>query len=245
MRQLELLTHEQTLALIKRAQNGDTDAQEELCLKIDALVKSIVKRFLNRGVEYDDLVQIGRIGLLKSIMGFNAGFGVRFSTYAVPMIAGDIKRFLRDDGMVKVSRSIKENARKAYGAQEELKKTLGRDPTVDELAQKLNMDRSEVVFAMESAVQPASLFEHAYDAGESKTLVLDLIEEKQDVDMVDKILIKELISRLEPKERKLIMLRYFDDKTQAQIAEVMGVSQVQISRQLSKTITKLKQEVCR
>lgn len=241
----QLLTHEETLLLIKDAQKGDESAKEILFIKNEALVKSIVKRFLGRGVEYEDLMQIGNLGLLKAILGFDASFGVRFSTYAVPMIAGDIKRFLRDDGILKVSRSIKETAVKAYRVCEEMKKKLGRDATIDELSKELEMDAADVVFVMESAVPPSSLYENAYEKDDGKTLVLDTIEDDSEKDMLDKIMLKQLLSELTAKERRLILLRFFDDKTQTQIAEMMGVSQVQVSRQLAKTIEKLKKAACK
>jgi len=236
----KLLSHEQTMAFIKEAQSGSENAKEILFVKNEALVKSIVKRFLGRGVDYEDLMQIGNLGLLKAINGFDDSFGVRFSTYAVPMIAGDIKRFLRDDGMIKVSRSIKETAAKAYKIVDDIKREQGRDASLEEISNEMGMDMSEVVFIMDSACAPSSLYEPAFDSKDGKTLLLDIIEDKNDSDIIEKIMLKQLLSKLTAKERKLIMLRFFDDKTQSQIAEILGVSQVQVSRQLTKTIEKLK-----
>lgn len=240
---MELLTHEQTLRLLKEAQNGSEEAKETLFIRNEALVKSIVRGFLNRGVEYEDLLSIGNLGFLKAINGYDPSFGVKFSTYAVPMIAGDIKRFLRDDGIIKVSRSVKEKSAKIFKLTEDLRKKAGRDPTIEELSQKLDMSKEDIVFAMEAAGAPCSLYEPVSKDGESDTKVIDIIEDTQSVDMIDKMLLKELLRELEPNERKLIFLRYFKDRTQEQIAKVMGISQVQVSRQLTKTINKMKKHV--
>lgn len=236
----DLLTHEQTLELIKQAQNGDHKARETLVIRNLALVKSIVKGFLGRGQEYDDLLQIGNIGLIKAIDGYNMEFNVRFSTYAVPMISGEIKRFLRDDGIIKVSRSLKENAIKIFRAQETLKKTLGREPTIEEIAQETQMDKEEVVHSMEAVREPLSIYEPIFE-DESKQLI-DTITQDFSSHMVDVLLLKELISKLEPNEREIIMLRFFKDKTQSEIAEIVGVSQVQISRILTRTLKKMREK---
>ena len=235
---MQLLSHEETLRLIKLAQKGDECAKETLFIRNEALVKSIVRGFLGRA-EYDDLVQIGNVGLMKAIIGYDESFGVRFSTYAVPMIAGDIKRFLRDDGIIKVSRSVKEKGVRIFKAQEEIKRKLKRDPTIEEIAKALDMERAEIVFAMEAVNTPCSLYEPAVHGDESKTVVIDTIEEKQTRDITDKILLKELLTKLSPYERKLIVLRFFMDKTQTQIAKIMGISQVQVSRHISKILKKL------
>lgn len=238
-----VLSHEESLALIKAAQNGDNAAKETLVVRNTALVKSIVKKFLNRGVEFEDLMQIGSLGLIKAVLGYDARFNVRFSTYAVPMIAGEIKRFLRDDGIIKVSRSLREKSFEIFSAKEVLKNELKREPTIDELAAKLDMAAEDIVFAMEAVRTPVSIFEPAFEDEGSKTLLIDTMSEGSDNDMIDTILLKELIQKLEPKERQLIMLRFFSDKTQMEIAELMGVSQVQVSRLITKTIQKLKKAV--
>ncbi len=238
-----LLSHEESLRLIKKAQKGDAAAQETLVVRNTALVKSIVKKFLNRGVEFDDLMQIGSLGLIKAIKGYDPSFDVRFSTYAVPMIAGEIKRFLRDDGIIKVSRSLREKSFEIFNVKERLKDELKREPTIDELAQKLQMSPEDIVFAMEAVRSPVSIYEPAFDDDNSKTLLIDTMSEHDDNAMIDSILLKEMIQKLDPKERQLIMLRFYSDKTQMEIAEVLGVSQVQVSRLITKTLNKLKKSV--
>jgi len=237
---MELLSHEQTLKLIALAKKGDEAAKETLVLRNEALVKSIVRGFLQRGVEYEDLMQIGTMGLLKAIYGYDAGFGVRFSTYAVPMIAGDIKRFLRDDGMIKVSRSLKENASKICRAKEILKRQMCAEPTVEDISRMVGISPEDIVFSMEAMCAPISIYEPVYDDSESKTQIIDTVQVDDTTEVIDKIFLKQLISTLSARERKLIMLRFFSDKTQSQIAEILGVSQVQVSRQLSKTLSKLR-----
>ena len=238
-----VLSHEESLRLIEAAQKGDRAAKETLVVRNTALVKSIVKKFLNRGVEFEDLMQIGSLGLIKAVIGYDAKFNVRFSTYAVPMIAGEIKRFLRDDGIIKVSRSLREKSFEIYNAKEALKNELKREPTIDEISQKLGMAPEDIVFAMEAVRSPVSIFEPAFEDEGSKTLLIDTMSENTDNDMIDTILLKELIQKLEPKERQLIMLRFYSDKTQMEIAELLGVSQVQVSRLITKTIQKLKKAV--
>ncbi len=207
-----------------------------------ALVKSIVKKYLGRGVEFDDLFQIGCLGLVKAIQNYDEQFNVRFSTYAVPMIAGEIKRFLRDDGMIKVSRSIKELATKAVAAQERLRRTLGGDPGILELAKEVDAEPEDIAVALEAVRPHVSLYEHVYDDGSDATLLdrMQLSDGAEDTGVVDKILLKELLGQLEARERQLIVLRYFQDKTQSEIARLMGVSQVQISRLENRIISKLR-----
>ncbi len=238
-----VLSHEESLRLIKAAQHGDDDAKETLIIRNTALVKSIVKKFLNRGVEFEDLMQIGSLGLVKAVLGYDPKFDVRFSTYAVPMIAGEIKRFLRDDGIIKVSRSLREKSFEIFSVKEILKSELKREPTIDELSKRLDMSPEDIVFAMEAVRSPVSIFEPAFDDDNSKTLLIDTMAENDDSDMIDTILLKELIQKLDPKERQLIMLRYYSDKTQMEIAEILGVSQVQVSRLITKTLDKLRKAV--
>lgn len=238
-----VLKHEESLRLIKAAQTGDEAAKETLIVRNTALVKSIVKKFLNRGVEFDDLMQIGSLGLVKAVLGYDPAYEVRFSTYAVPMIAGEIKRFLRDDGIIKVSRSLREKSFEIFSTKERLKDELKREPTIEELAQRLDMCAEDIVFAIEAVRSPVSIYEPAFDDESSKTLLIDTMSEDTSSDMIDKILIKELIQQLDPKERQLIMLRFYSDKTQMEIADILGVSQVQVSRLITKIINKLKKAV--
>lgn len=236
------LPHETAVELLREAQNGDDASMEKLVRHNTALVKSIVKKYLGRGVEFDDLYQIGCMGLVKAIQNYDETFNVRFSTYAVPMIAGEIKRFLRDDGMIKVSRSLKELAGKAAAAQERLRRTLGADPGIQELAREVGAEPEELALALEAARPHMSIYEQVYDDGSEVTLLDHMqVEKDEDNFVVDKILLKELLGKLEARERQLILLRYFQDKTQSEIARLMGVSQVQISRLENKIITKLRE----
>lgn len=231
--------------LISRAQNGDTGAENFMVENNIGLVRSVVKKFLNRGCEYDDLMQIGSIGLLKAIKKFDLSFNVKFSTYAIPMIMGEIKRFLRDDGIIKVSRNLKEIANKAHIIREVLEKDFGREPTISELASELDISKEELVMALDSAHLTQSLYETIHHDEGSPILLIDKIEysEDEDIEIVDKITLKEVLTNLEPRERQIIMLRYFKDKTQCQVAEVLGMSQVQVSRVEKKILAKIKNNI--
>jgi len=230
---------------ISRAQNGDASAESFLVENNIGLVRSVVKRFLNRGCEYDDLMQIGSIGLLKAIKKFDLTFNVRFSTYAIPMIMGEIKRFLRDDGIIKVSRNLKEIANKAHVLRETMEKDFGREPTIAEMASELDISKEELVMALDAVHSTQSLYETIHHDGGSPILLIDKIEciEDENIEIVDKIALKEVLANLEPKERQIIMLRYFKDKTQCQVAEVLGMSQVQVSRIEKKILIKIKNNI--
>ena len=235
-----LLSHEETLLLLEAAKHGDAQAKETLVVRNMALVKSIVKGYLHRGVDFDDLMQIGSMGLVKAIDGYDASFNVRFSTYAVPMIAGEIKRFLRDDGIIKVSRSLKESAIKIFRAQEQLKKKLDREPTLEELAEETGIEREEIVEAMDAVREPVSLYEPMFEDSDGKTQMMDTIAKDEGTELIDQLLLKEIIGKLGEREWQIIVLRFFRDKTQSEIAKIIGVSQVQVSRLLLKTLEKLK-----
>ena len=236
------LTYERTLELIPLAKAGDGEAMEELVRCNMALVRSIVKKYVNRGVEYDDLYQIGSMGLVKAVKNFDPAYNVRFSTYAVPMIAGEIKRYLRDDGMIKVSRSLKELAGKAAAAQVELSSSLGRDPGIQELAEYMGENPEDISMAMDASRPHISIYEPVY-GNEGDALVMDKLTGSGDgdEDALDRILLQQLMSILEPREQKIIMLRYFRDKTQSEIAASMGISQVQVSRLESRIMKKLRE----
>ncbi len=231
MDEREPLSHEETLALIALAQEGSEEAQEKLVVCNTALVKSIVRRFLGKGCEYDDLFQIGCMGLVKAIKNFDCNFEVRFSTYAVPMIAGEIKRFLRDDGMIKVSRSLRELSIRASSVREILLTQLGREPGVMEIAQALGVEPEELARALEAARPCVSIYEPAYGA-DSDALVMDVVpmQEEELSGALDRVILKELLSELAPRERTIIVMRYFMDKTQSETAAALGISQVQVSR---------------
>lgn len=231
-----------TLELIRRAQNGDNAATEQLIKENSGLIWSVVKRFLNRGYEADDLYQIGSIGLLKCIKKFNMEYEVRFSTYAVPMIMGEIKRFIRDDGMIKVSRPLKELAQKAKYMQETLTHATGRPPTINELADSLKTNVEELVMAMEAGFEVESLYQTVNQNDSGEVYLIDKLDqnESSDSNMVDSIALKQIINSLKDKERQVIIMRYFQDKTQTEVARSIGVSQVQVSRIEKKVLKFLK-----
>lgn len=243
MNEARQLTYDETTQLIAKAQQGDANALDTLVECNMALVRSIVKKYLNRGAEYDDLYQIGSMGLVKAIKNFDAGFDVRFSTYAVPMIAGEIKRFLRDDGMIKVSRSLKELAAKAAAAQRELSSKLGREAGILEIAEHIGEDAENIALALDASRPHVSIYEPAYgDDGDA--LVMDKIAAgKDETDgALNRVMIQEMMEYLEPRERSIILMRYFRDKTQSEIAAVLGISQVQVSRLESRIIKKLREK---
>ena len=238
-----MLSFEETLRHIRLAKNGDNNSKGILITHNSLLIKSIVNRFKNKGVEYDDLYQLGSIGLLKAIANFDESYNVKFSTYAVPMIIGEIKRFLRDDGEIKVSRLIKMQAINITKYIEKVLKDRGEEPTVDEIAKEFNVDREEVVIALDSTKLTVSIYDK-FDDGEDKSQsLIDKIPSNYSVDEhVDKLYLRSLLNTLNDRERKLIELRYFRDKTQGEVAKILGVSQVQVSRLENKILTRLKQK---
>jgi RNA polymerase sporulation-specific sigma factor len=237
----QLLTHEETLALIEKAQKGDREAQEIMVKRNIALVKSLVKKFLNR--EDEDLFQLGSIGLIKAIKNYEPNYNVRFSTYAVPMIIGEIKRFLRDDGIIKVSRSLKELVNKAMAAKEQLKVKLGREPSIQELAAAVASTPEDLIYAMDAARTPASIYDVIYEDDDNPILLIDKMaeEDTQVSEAMDRITLNDLLSRLDKRERIIITMRYFQDKTQSEIAETLGISQVQVSRIEKKVLLKMRE----
>ncbi|MGL4797899.1 MAG: RNA polymerase sporulation sigma factor SigF [Cellulosilyticaceae bacterium] len=231
-----------TLKLIMKAQQGDETAKEVLVEENIGLVWSLVKRFVGRGYEMEDLFQIGSIGLLKSIDKFDLSYNVKFSTYAVPMIVGEIKRFLRDDGMIKVSRSLKEIAYKARVAKEGLMKELDREPTIVEIAESLEMDVEEVVAAMEANTEIESLSAIIHQ-GDGKPITLeDKIDQAPSAqnNMIDHIVLSQVIQDLEPIEKRIILYRYYEDRTQTEIASMLDISQVQVSRIEKRILKKMR-----
>ncbi len=226
-----MLDQQTTNQLIRQAKSGDNAAKERLLSENTNLIKSIVKRYLNKGVEYDDLFQLASMGLLKAISGFDESYDVRFSTYAVPMISGEIKRFMRDDGSIKVSRAIKANAKQINSFIEEYTVSNGVQPTVKAISEKFSMPPSEVVFTMGSTHMPVSIYAQSDYKDEKSQYLLDKlpVEDKQD-DMLDIMELRSAIGALPEREKKVIMLRYFRDMTQSEVAAMLGVSQVQVSR---------------
>ncbi len=221
-----------TFELIKLAQTGDRQACDTLVKENMGLIWSVVRKFSNRGYELDDLFQIGAMGLVKCINKFDLNYDVKFSTYAVPMIIGEIKRFIRDDGMIKVSRTLKELAIKGKYTQEQIAKETGEMPTISEVARRLEVDVEDLALALEANKEVESLYATVYQGDGTPVFLIDKIEQDSDSEekIVDSISLQEVIDRLSPKERRIIELRYFKDKTQSQVALEVGVSQVQVSR---------------
>lgn len=238
-----LLSHEKTLELINKVQHGDEEAKEILISSNLGLVRSVVTKFLNIGYDRDDLFQLGSIGLIKSIYKFDPSFNVKFSTYAVPMILGEIKRYLRDDGMVKVSRSLKQIAIKAKTQSEILTKQLGREPSIEEIAKELEIEKEDLVMAMESNFSVEYLHSVIHEEEGNPICLIDKISmkgESEEEKVIDNLLLKEVLGKLEKRERQIIMLRYFEDKTQSEIGDLLNISQVQVSRIEKKVLSKLK-----
>ena len=231
--------------LIAQSQAGNKEAREVLVEKNLGLVHHIVKRFIGRGYDADDLFQIGSIGLIKAIDKFDLSYEVKFSTYAVPMIAGEIKRFLRDDGMIKMSRSIKENAWKIKAATERLTNENGRDPTLEEIAEATNLLVEDIVISLEANVEVESIYKTVYQGEGNQIFLLDKLPEKKDDNevLLNQMMIEQLLDTLDTDERKLIMLRYYMDKTQVEVAKELGVSQVQVSRLEKKILKRLRDTV--
>lgn len=230
---------DETIRLIERAHQGDKTARDKLVTDNMGLVWSIVRRFGGRGYEMEDLFQIGSIGLMKAIDKFEIAFDVKFSTYAVPMITGEIKRFLRDDGMIKVSRSIKEMAGKVRSAREEMSVSLGREPTIEEIAGKLGASREEVAASLEAGAEVESLYRPVGGNEDSGICLMDRLEEDRDEHevLINRIVLRELMEGLDKEQREIILRRYFYNQTQTKIAADLGISQVQVSR-LEKRILK-------
>lgn len=242
MSEFQLLSVEETERLITLAQKGDGDAKNKLIDSNYPLIKSIVRRFVGRGVEYDDLYQLGSLGFSKAINNFSPKFGVKFSTYAVPMIAGEIKRYLRDDGSIKISRSIKSLSQKINRYLDECKRNEKESPAVSELAREFDVDEQDVVLAMDSAFCLLYLYDKTADKTDSSPNLIDKLKHEDLEDSnIEKIMLKEYIEKLEPKAKKIILLRYFRGQTQTEIARMLGVSQVQISRIEAKALKNLKE----
>lgn len=230
-------------SMIERAKDGDLSAQNCIVEENIGLVRSVVKRFTGRGHEPEDLFQIGCIGLIKAIKKFDMSFNVKFSTYAVPMIMGEIKRFIRDDGIIKVSRSLKELAIKAMNIQEKMRKE-NHEPTVVELAEILEVSPEELAVALDAGIKPESLYSPAGEEKDGKQLI-DKIESGIDheTEIVNKLLVKNMLEEFGEREKKIIILRYYKQQTQSKIAEKLGISQVQVSRLEKKILESMREKV--
>lgn len=236
---------EQVKELLELAHGGDKVARDTMVKENIGLIWSIVRRFSNRGYEVEDLFQIGSIGLMKAIDKFDTSFEVKFSTYAVPMITGEIKRFLRDDGLIKVSRSLKENGARIKQARERLQAERGRDVTLQELAEETGIEREEIVMALEANGEVESIYKtYAPEDGKETCLADRLPQEKDSHEiLINHMLLEQLLEELEEGERELIKMRYFEECTQMQVAEAMGISQVQVSRMEKKILLSMRKKL--
>ena len=230
--------------LFIRAQKGEREAKELLFSKNTGLVHHVVKRFIGRGsIEAEDLFQIGAMGLMKATEKFDIGYEVQFSTYAVPLIMGEIRRFLRDDGLIKVSRSIKENARKLKWIKEEMQQRTGREPTLSELSKESGIPVEDIVTALDAVREVESIDKTVYESDGSEVRLLDMLGNDSESDaIIDRILLEKLLGGLDEREKSLIKLRYFENKTQVQVAGDLGMSQVQVSRMEKKVLHRLRTE---
>ena len=241
----EKLSYEDNSQLLPLAKAGDAEAMNRLIEANLPLVTSISKKFINRGYDYEDIYQIGCMGLVKAIDNFDLDQNVKFSTYAVPMIIGEIKRFLRDDGIIKVSRNVKSLAKKLHFDKEALTKKLNRDPSIEELAEFSGIDKEEILFALESSASMQYLYEVIHQDDGAPVLLIDKLSENaaEDKNLTEKIALKEALNSLDVKSRQIIVLRYFKDKTQIQVAKMLGISQVQVSRIEKKVLSEMRKQL--
>lgn len=240
-----MLPYSDTISLIKLAQEGDEEAKQKLIEENSPLVKSVIKRFKGKGIEYDDLYQLGCVGFLKAIKNFKTEYNVKFSTYAVPMVIGEIKRFMRDDGEIKVSRAIKSLNLKISKFIESFVKEHTRKPTTKEIAAEFQIDESEVVFTMDSSKMPISMYTTLDDDSSHSQFLIDRFMQagENDDSVIDNISLKEALSSLDERDKKIVLLRFFRDKTQSEIASVLNISQVQVSRLECKIIEKMREKL--
>ena len=234
-----------TIALIQKSHDGDEKARAQLMEENTGLIWCVAKRFYGRGTEPEDLFQIGSIGLLKAIDKFDLSYDVKFSTYAVPMISGEIKRFLRDDGMIKVSRSLKETAYRAYLAGEKIREESGREATIEEIAEKIEVEKETLILAIEASAEVESLQKTIYQGDGNEILLMDKIveEEEREEKILDMMLLRQLLGELGERERQLLSLRYFGNKTQGEVGKMMGISQVQVSRMEKRILQDLRKRL--
>ncbi len=238
---IKVLKESEKIELLKKARKGDMKARDELIKGNLRLVLSVIQRFQNRGESMDDLFQVGVIGLIKAIDNFNLDLQVKFSTYAVPMCIGEIRRYLRDDSPIRVSRSMKDTAYKAMQVKEELINKNKQEPSIEEIAKALNMKKSEVVLALEAIVDPISLYEPVYNDGGDTIYVMDQVgDSNTDGDWIDEIMIKDEIKSLDPREKNILYLRFMQGKTQMEVAKEVGISQAQVSRLEKNALRRIK-----
>ena len=242
---LKVLKSEETMELLKRARGGDMEAREQLIAGNLRLVLSVIQKFTNRGENVDDLFQVGCIGLIKAIDNFNTDLDVRFSTYGVPMIVGEIRRYLRDNSSLRVSRSMRATAYKVLQAKEKYISEHQKEPTIEEIAKILEIKREEVVFALDAIVDPVSLYEPVYDHGGDTICVMDQVKDSKNTDesWLEQIALKEAMNRLSDRERKILNLRFFEGKTQMEVSAEVGISQAQVSRLEKNAISQIKKNL--
>ena len=242
---LKVLKNEETVALLKRTKEGDMAAREELIAGNLRLVLSVIQKFSNRGENVDDLFQVGCIGLIKAIDNFNTDLDVRFSTYGVPMIVGEIRRYLRDNSSMRVSRSMRDTAYKVLQAKEKFMAEHQREPTMEEIAKILGLKREDVVFAMDAIMDPVSLYEPVYSDGGDAICVMDQVKDSKNTDesWLEHIALKEAISHLSDRERHILSLRFFEGRTQMEVSAEIGISQAQVSRLEKNAIWKIRKRL--
>jgi RNA polymerase sporulation-specific sigma factor len=242
---LEVLSHEQQRELLLRIRAGDEKARDIFIKGNLRLVLSVIKRFNHRGEYVDDLFQIGCIGLIKSIDNFNPDLNVKFSTYAVPMIIGELRRYLRDNNSIRVSRSMRDTAYKALTVKEQLSAKLQREPTIEEIAKEMELKKEDVVFALEAIHDPVSLYEPVYYDGGDAIYVMDQVKDTKNMDenWLEQIALKEAIKKLTPREKNILKLRFFDGKTQMEVAKEIGISQAQVSRLEKGALIRIKKQI--
>ena len=242
---LKVLKNDETMALLRRVKEGDMSAREELINGNLRLVLSVIQKFLNRGENVDDLFQVGCVGLIKAIDNFDITQPVRFSTYGVPMIIGEIRRYLRDNSAIRVSRSMRDTAYRVLQARDRMVAENQRDPTVEQIAKELNIPREEVVFAMDAIVDPVSLYEPVYSDGGDAICVMDQVSDNRNTDenWLDQIALKEAVKRLDDREKRILSLRFYEGKTQMEVSEEVGISQAQVSRLEKGAINTIKKNI--
>lgn len=243
--ELKVLKNEEMVALLKRLRSGDESAREALICGNLRLVLSVIQRFAGRGENVDDLFQVGCIGLMKAIDNFDVEQGVRFSTYGVPMIAGEIRRYLRDNSAIRVSRSVRDTAYRVLQAREALMAQDQREPSVEQIARYLDLTREEVVMAMDAVVDPISLYEPLYDQAGDTVCVMDQVKDNANTaeHWLDHLSLKEAIGKLDPRQRRILAMRFYQGKTQMETAAEIGISQAQVSRLEKGAIACIKREL--
>ncbi len=241
---LKVLNEKEKMDLLRRVKKGDSKARDELISGNLRLVLSVIQRFTNRGENLDDLFQVGCIGLIKAIDHFDISQGVRFSTYGVPMIIGEIRRYLRDNNSIRVSRSLRDTAYKAMQAKERMTAQNNREPSIDEISKELNLPREDVVLALESIVEPVSLYEPVFSEGGDTIYVMDQVgDSNDDSNWLDEIALKEAIKDLNSREKRILSMRFFQGKTQMEVASEIGISQAQVSRLEKAALDKIKKDI--